>query len=59
MVAGLFAILLGLSPKFGAIISTIPAALLGGASIVVFGLITVAGAKFGSITKLISPKIVL
>lgn len=45
MVAGLFAILLGLSPKFGAIISTIPAALLGGASIVVFGLITVAGAK--------------
>lgn len=45
VVAGLFAILLGLSPKFGAIISTIPAALLGGASIVVFGLITVAGAK--------------
>lgn len=45
VVAGLFAILLGLSPKFGAIISTIPVALLGGASIVVFGLITVAGAK--------------
>ncbi|WP_285277070.1 solute carrier family 23 protein, partial [Escherichia coli] len=44
VVAGLFAILLGLSPKFGAIISTIPAALLGCASIVVFGLITVAGA---------------
>ena len=43
--AGAFAILLGLSPKFGAIISTIPVALLGGASIVVFGLITVAGAK--------------
>lgn len=43
--AGVFAILLGLSPKFGAIISTIPVALLGGASIVVFGLITVAGAK--------------
>ena len=59
VVAGLFAILLGLSPKFGAIISTIPVALLGGASIVVFGLITVAGAKFGSITKLISLKIVL
>lgn len=33
VVAGLFAILLGLSPKFGAIISTIPAALLGGASV--------------------------
>ena len=36
---------MGLSPKFGAVISTIPVALLGGASIVVFGLITVAGAK--------------
>ncbi|TCB66316.1 pyrimidine utilization transport protein G [Acinetobacter sp. ANC 4178] len=45
VVAGIFAILLGLSPKFGAVISTIPVALLGGASIVVFGLITVAGAK--------------
>ncbi|OTG98407.1 pyrimidine utilization transport protein G [Acinetobacter sp. ANC 4654] len=45
VVAGLFAVLLGLSPKFGAVISTIPVALLGGASIVVFGLITVAGAK--------------
>jgi pyrimidine utilization transport protein G len=45
VVAGIFAILLGLSPKFGAVISTIPVALLGGASIVVFGLVTVAGAK--------------
>ncbi|WP_151981739.1 pyrimidine utilization transport protein G [Acinetobacter guerrae] len=45
VVAGIFAILLGLSPKFGAVIHTIPVALLGGASIVVFGLITVAGAK--------------
>lgn len=45
LVAGVFAILMGLSPKFGAVISTIPVALLGGASIVVFGLITVAGAK--------------
>lgn len=45
VVAGVFAILMGLSPKFGAVISTIPVALLGGASIVVFGLITVAGAK--------------
>ena len=43
--AGLIAVLLGLSPKFGAIIHTIPAPLLGGASIVVFGLITVAGVK--------------
>ncbi|WP_223193118.1 MULTISPECIES: solute carrier family 23 protein [Psychrobacter] len=45
VVAGLVAILLGLSPKFGAIIQTIPPALLGGASIVVFGLIAIAGAK--------------
>lgn len=45
VIAGIFAILLGLSPKFGAVISTIPAPLLTGASIVVFGLITIAGAK--------------
>lgn len=45
VIAGLVAILLGLSPKFGAVIQTIPAALLGGASIVVFGLIAIAGAK--------------
>lgn len=44
-IAGIFAIFLGLSPKFGAIIQTIPAAILAGASIVVFGLITIAGAK--------------
>ncbi len=45
VVAGVVAILLGLSPKFGAIIQTIPPALLGGASIVVFGLIAIAGVK--------------
>lgn len=45
VIAGLFAICLGLSPKFGALISTIPSAVLTGASIVVFGLITIAGAK--------------
>ncbi len=45
VIAGVVAILLGLSPKFGAVIQTIPAALLGGASIVVFGLIAIAGAK--------------
>ena len=44
-IAGLFAVVLGLSPKFGAIIHTIPTAILTGASIVVFGLITIAGAK--------------
>ena len=45
MIAGVFAVCLGLSPKFGAVISTIPTAILTGASIVVFGLITIAGAK--------------
>ncbi|WP_019671770.1 solute carrier family 23 protein [Psychrobacter lutiphocae] len=45
VVAGLVAIFLGLSPKFGAIIQSIPPALLGGASIVVFGLIAIAGVK--------------
>lgn len=45
VVAGLFAILLGFSPKFGALIHTIPLAVMGGVSIVVFGLIAIAGAK--------------
>ena len=45
VIAGVFAVFLGLSPKFGAIIHTIPSAILTGASIVVFGLITIAGAK--------------
>lgn len=43
--AGIFAVFLGFSPKFGAVIQTIPTAILTGASIVVFGLITIAGAK--------------
>lgn len=43
--AALIAIVLGFSPKFGALIQTIPLAVMGGVSIVVFGLITVAGAK--------------
>jgi uracil-xanthine permease len=44
-VAGIMAILLGFSPKFGALIQAIPLAVMGGVSIVVFGLIAVAGAK--------------
>lgn len=43
--AAVMAMLLGFSPKFGALIHTIPAPLIGGASIVVFGLIAVAGAR--------------
>ena len=45
VVAAGIAILLGFSPKFGALIQTIPPAVLGGVSIVVFGLIAIAGAK--------------
>jgi uracil-xanthine permease len=45
VVAALIAVLLGFSPKFGALIQTIPLAVMGGVSIVVFGLIAVAGAK--------------
>ncbi|WP_338562729.1 pyrimidine utilization transport protein G [Erwinia sp. E_sp_B04_7] len=43
--AAVIAILLGFSPKFGALIHTIPGPVIGGASIVVFGLIAVAGAR--------------
>ncbi|WP_213766216.1 solute carrier family 23 protein [Caballeronia sp. dw_19] len=45
VVAALVAILLGFSPKFGALILTIPAAIMGGVSVVVFGLIAVAGVR--------------
>ena len=45
VVAALFAILLGFSPKFGALIHAIPLAVMGGVSIVVFGLIAIAGAR--------------
>ncbi|AMP01123.1 permease family protein [Collimonas arenae] len=45
VVAACMAIVLGFSPKFGAVIQTIPGAVLGGVSIVVFGLIAVSGAR--------------
>jgi putative pyrimidine permease RutG len=45
VVAALIALALGLSPKFGALLQAIPVAVMGGVSIVVFGLIAVAGAK--------------
>ena len=45
IVAAGVALLLGFSPKFGALIQTIPSPVLGGVSIVVFGLIAVAGAR--------------
>lgn len=45
LVAALMAIVLGFSPKFGAVIQAIPLAVMGGVSIVVFGLIAIAGAR--------------
>jgi putative pyrimidine permease RutG len=45
LVAALIAVVLGFSPKFGAVIQAIPLPVMGGVSIVVFGLITIAGAK--------------
>ena len=45
VVAAAIAVLLGFSPKFGAVIQAIPLPVMGGVSIVVFGLIAIAGAK--------------
>ncbi|MCX2524386.1 solute carrier family 23 protein [Larsenimonas rhizosphaerae] len=43
--AAVMAMVMGFSPRFGAVIQTIPGPVMGGASIVVFGLIAVAGAR--------------
>lgn len=45
VVAALFALLLGFSPKFGAVIGTIPGPVLGGLSLVVFGLIAATAGR--------------
>src|SRR5919107_1187609 len=45
LIAACIAILLGFSPKFGALIQTIPVPVLGGLSIVVFGLIAAAAGR--------------
>ncbi len=44
-IAAIFAILLGLSPKVGAIINTIPAGVLGGVTTALYGLIGIIGVK--------------
>ncbi|ACQ78539.1 uracil-xanthine permease [Beutenbergia cavernae DSM 12333] len=44
-VAAATALLLSLSPKFGALIATIPAGVLGGAATVLYGMIGVLGAR--------------
>jgi uracil-xanthine permease len=43
--AGIIALALGFSPKFGAVIGTIPVAVLGGLAIVVFGLIAATAGR--------------
>jgi xanthine/uracil permease len=43
--AGIIAVLLGFSPKFGAVIGTIPVAVLGGLAVVVFGLIAATAGR--------------
>jgi putative pyrimidine permease RutG len=45
VIAALVAIAMGFSPKFGALIGTIPSPVLGGLSIVLFGLIAATGAR--------------
>lgn len=45
VVASLVAIVLGFSPKFGALIGTIPEPVLGGIATVLFGLIAATGAR--------------
>jgi len=44
-IAAVFAILLGFVPKLAAIISTIPTAIIGGISIILFGMIASVGAR--------------
>ena len=44
-VAGIFAILLGLSPKVGEVINTIPQGVLGGVTTALYGLIGIIGVK--------------
>ncbi|HEY3355611.1 MAG TPA: solute carrier family 23 protein [Polyangia bacterium] len=45
LVAALTALLLGICPKFGAVILSIPAPVLGGVTLVLYGLITLMGVK--------------
>lgn len=51
VVAAAIAILLGFSPKFGAAIHTIPGPVIGGLSIVVFGLIAATAARIWVVNK--------
>lgn len=45
VVAGILAVVLGLSPKLGAVLRLIPAPVLGGVVLVMFGMIAIAGIR--------------
>jgi putative pyrimidine permease RutG len=45
VVAGVAAVVMGMSPKFGALVGTIPGPVLGGLSVVLFGLIAATGGR--------------
>ncbi|WP_028281424.1 solute carrier family 23 protein [Arthrobacter sp. H5] len=44
-VAGVIAVLLSLFPKFGALIATVPAGVIGGAGVVLYGMIGILGVR--------------
>src|SRR5690606_3865015 len=45
VVAGIVALMLSMSPKFGELINTIPVGVLGGAATVLYGMIGILGAR--------------
>jgi uracil-xanthine permease len=51
VVAAMIALLLGFSPKFGALIMTLPTPVIGGVAIVVFGLIAATGGRIWVMNK--------
>jgi NCS2 family nucleobase:cation symporter-2 len=51
-VAGVILILLGLFPKLGGIIAAMPESVIGGAAIIMFGLITSAGIKLIALSEM-------
>ncbi|KQP19584.1 solute carrier family 23 protein [Pseudorhodoferax sp. Leaf267] len=51
VVAALVALLLGFSPKFGALILTLPVPVIGGLALVVFGLIAATGGRIWVMNK--------
>jgi NCS2 family nucleobase:cation symporter-2 len=67
IVAGVGAIILSMSPKLGAVLSSVPTGVLGGAGTVLFGMIGVLGAKiwienhvdFGDVVNLMIVAVVL